>query len=108
MRLVDNDRWAGEMPLTRNRRHRYTIEAWRDEFGTWRSGLLKKVEARTGGAERAARGERSPGGRGGTRQPAAGRGRCTFGCCAPPTSPKSVLARACRASLREPRRPPPS
>jgi len=45
MRLVDNDRWAGEMPLTRNRRHRYTIEAWRDEFGTWRSGLLKKVEA---------------------------------------------------------------
>jgi starch synthase (maltosyl-transferring) len=45
MRLVDNDRWAGELPLRRNRWHRYTIEAWRDEFGTWRDGLLKKVEA---------------------------------------------------------------
>ncbi len=45
MRFVDNDRWAAEMPLTRNRWHRYTIEAWRDEFGTWRDGLLKKVEA---------------------------------------------------------------
>ncbi|HEX5396152.1 MAG TPA: alpha-1,4-glucan--maltose-1-phosphate maltosyltransferase, partial [Candidatus Limnocylindria bacterium] len=46
MRLVDNDRWAGEIPLERNRWHRYTIEAWRDEWGTWRDGLLKKVEAK--------------------------------------------------------------
>jgi starch synthase (maltosyl-transferring) len=45
MRFVDNDRWAGELPLERNRWHRYTIEAWRDEWGTWRDGLLKKVEA---------------------------------------------------------------
>jgi starch synthase (maltosyl-transferring) len=45
MRFVDNDRWAGELPLLRNRWHRYTIEAWRDEWGTWRDGLLKKVEA---------------------------------------------------------------
>jgi starch synthase (maltosyl-transferring) len=45
MRLVDNDRWAGQIELTRNRWHRYTIEAWRDEWGTWRDGLLKKVEA---------------------------------------------------------------
>ncbi|HET8586718.1 MAG TPA: alpha-1,4-glucan--maltose-1-phosphate maltosyltransferase, partial [Candidatus Limnocylindria bacterium] len=45
MRLVDNDRWAGELRLERNRWHRYTIEAWRDEWGTWRDGLLKKVEA---------------------------------------------------------------
>ncbi len=46
MRLVDNDRWAGEMVLERNRWHRYTIEAWRDEWGSWRDGLLKKVEAK--------------------------------------------------------------
>jgi starch synthase (maltosyl-transferring) len=45
MRLIDNDRWAGELPLERNRWHTYTIEAWRDEWGTWRDGLLKKVEA---------------------------------------------------------------
>jgi starch synthase (maltosyl-transferring) len=45
MRLVDNDRWAGEIALERNRWHRYTIEAWRDEWGTWRDGLQKKVEA---------------------------------------------------------------
>ncbi len=45
MRLVDNDRWAGEIRLERNRWHRYTIEAWRDEWGTWRDGLLKKVDA---------------------------------------------------------------
>ncbi len=46
MRLVQDDRWAGAMALERNRWHRYTVEAWRDEFGTWREGLLKKVEAR--------------------------------------------------------------
>ncbi len=45
MRFVDNDRWAGSLPLARNARHRYTVEAWRDEFGTWRAGLAKKVEA---------------------------------------------------------------
>ncbi len=45
MRLVDNDRWAGSLALTRNARHRYTVEAWRDVFGTWRGGLAKKVEA---------------------------------------------------------------
>ncbi len=45
MRLVENDRWAGAAELTRNRWHRYTIEAWRDGFGSWREGLRKKVEA---------------------------------------------------------------
>jgi starch synthase (maltosyl-transferring) len=45
MRLVDNDRWAGSVELKRNWRHRYTIEAWRDEFGSWRYGLDKKVDA---------------------------------------------------------------
>ena len=45
MRPVDNDRWAGHVELTRNRRHRYAIEAWRDHFGSWRDGIRKKLGA---------------------------------------------------------------
>jgi len=45
MRLVDADRWSGTARLSRNRWHRFTIEAWRDAFGSWREGLLKKVAA---------------------------------------------------------------
>jgi starch synthase (maltosyl-transferring) len=45
MRLIDNDRWSGVVDLTRNRWHAYTVEAWRDQFGTWRQGLLRKVAA---------------------------------------------------------------
>ena len=45
MRYVDNDRWSGTVDLTRNRWHRYAIEAWRDSFGSWRDGLDKKVAA---------------------------------------------------------------
>ena len=45
MRPIDNDRWSGHVELTRNRWHRYAIEAWRDAFGSWLHGLHKKVEA---------------------------------------------------------------
>ena len=45
MRLVDNDRWAGNLPLTRNARYRYTIEAWRDVFASWRIEVSKKHDA---------------------------------------------------------------
>ncbi len=45
MRPIENDRWAGQVELTRNRWHRYAVEAWRDRFGSWRDGLLKKVDA---------------------------------------------------------------
>jgi starch synthase (maltosyl-transferring) len=45
MRPIDNDRWSGHVQLTRNRWHRYAVEAWRDVFGSWRYGLHKKVEA---------------------------------------------------------------
>jgi starch synthase (maltosyl-transferring) len=45
MRTIDNDRWSGHVELTRNRWHHYAIEAWRDEFGTWRQGIGKKVDA---------------------------------------------------------------
>ncbi|MHB1004500.1 MAG: alpha-1,4-glucan--maltose-1-phosphate maltosyltransferase [Chloroflexota bacterium] len=45
MRLVDNDRWAGSFPLPENARYVFTIEAFPDEFGSWRKDLLKRVEA---------------------------------------------------------------
>ena len=45
MRPIDNDRWSGHVELTRNRRHSYAVEAWRDAFGTWLHGLQRKVEA---------------------------------------------------------------
>jgi starch synthase (maltosyl-transferring) len=46
MRLADNDRWVGRVPLERNIRYLYTIQAWRDLFASWRTDFLKKVEAR--------------------------------------------------------------
>ncbi len=45
MRYVDNDRWAGAVPLLDNARYCYTIEAFPDRFGTWRDELDKKVAA---------------------------------------------------------------
>jgi starch synthase (maltosyl-transferring) len=45
MRPIDNDRWSGHLELTRNRWHRYAVEAWRDVFGTWRDGIRKKLDA---------------------------------------------------------------
>jgi len=43
--FVDNDRWAGQVPLVRNTRYLYTIEAWRDLFETWRVEFMKKHDA---------------------------------------------------------------
>ncbi len=45
MRHFDNDRWIAEFPLTENARYEYTIEAWHDEFASWRDEVAKKVEA---------------------------------------------------------------
>jgi starch synthase (maltosyl-transferring) len=45
MRLYENDRWTGEFTLAKNVRYEYTIEAWTDEFGTWRTEISKKVDA---------------------------------------------------------------
>src|SRR4051794_28875578 len=45
MRLVDNDRWAGRFPLTRNTRYLYTVEAWRDLYASWRVEVTKKHDA---------------------------------------------------------------
>jgi starch synthase (maltosyl-transferring) len=45
MRLVDNDRWAGEFPLDRNGRYRFFIEAVADPFLSWLADLAKRTEA---------------------------------------------------------------
>jgi starch synthase (maltosyl-transferring) len=45
MRPIEDDRWSGHLELTRNRWHRYAVEAWRDAYGSWRQGLHKKVGA---------------------------------------------------------------
>jgi starch synthase (maltosyl-transferring) len=45
MSLYENDRWTGEFTLAKNARYEYTIEAWTDEFGTWRDEVGKKVDA---------------------------------------------------------------
>ena len=39
------DRWRAGVSLEENRRYAYTIEAWRDDFATWRDGTLKKQAA---------------------------------------------------------------
>jgi starch synthase (maltosyl-transferring) len=45
MRLVDNDRWAGEFPLEDNGRYRFFIEALPDPFLSWLADLAKRVDA---------------------------------------------------------------
>ncbi|MFX7540788.1 maltotransferase domain-containing protein, partial [Acinetobacter baumannii] len=43
MRFHENDRWVGRVPLTRNARYTYSIEAWRDVWESWRADFKKKV-----------------------------------------------------------------
>lgn len=45
MALVENDRWRGHIPLSRLGRWRFTIEAWPDEFESWRGDAAKKLAA---------------------------------------------------------------
>src|SRR5215211_5672913 len=45
MRLVENDRWAGEVLLPDNTRYVYTIEAFPDHWATWRDEVEKKFDA---------------------------------------------------------------
>ena len=40
-----NDRWTATLPLSALGRHRFTIRAWIDRFGTWRRDLEKRVDA---------------------------------------------------------------
>jgi starch synthase (maltosyl-transferring) len=43
--FVENDRWRGSFPLTRNGRWTFRVEAWRDLFEHWRSDFVKKRDA---------------------------------------------------------------
>ncbi len=45
MRFVDNDRWAGELPLEQNGRYAFVIEALSDPFLSWLADLAKRTEA---------------------------------------------------------------
>ncbi|HLG74054.1 MAG TPA: maltotransferase domain-containing protein, partial [Chloroflexota bacterium] len=45
LQAVENDRWAGTVPLEKVGRYQFTVEAWRDVFGSWRSDLRKKADA---------------------------------------------------------------
>ena len=45
MRFFDNDRWRGEIPITRDVPHEFTIIAWRDLFASWRDEVRKKTAA---------------------------------------------------------------
>lgn len=40
-----NDRWVGQFPLTGLGRHWFTVEAWRDTFGSWCDEVTKKLQA---------------------------------------------------------------
>jgi starch synthase (maltosyl-transferring) len=45
LRLVNNDRWTARFHLSRLGRYVFTVEAWRDEFGTFQADLRKKQAA---------------------------------------------------------------
>jgi starch synthase (maltosyl-transferring) len=45
MEFMDNDRWRGEFVVTQLGYYFYTIEAWVDQFKSWRADLQKKLEA---------------------------------------------------------------
>ena len=45
MRALGNDRWQAEFRVTELGRYVYTVEGWLDEFRTWRSDLIKRIEA---------------------------------------------------------------
>jgi len=45
MRALPNDRFEADFRVGAPGYHEYTLEAWIDRFGSWRSGLAKKTEA---------------------------------------------------------------
>ncbi|CAG9171302.1 alpha-1,4-glucan--maltose-1-phosphate maltosyltransferase [Cupriavidus pampae] len=42
---IVNDRWRGSFPMVALGRHEYTIEAWKDSFGSWLDEVGKKRKA---------------------------------------------------------------
>lgn len=45
MRLFDNDRWEASFTPDRIGEYEYTVEAWIDQFGSWRADMIKWAEA---------------------------------------------------------------
>ena len=45
LRLADNDRWTAQFTVQHIGAYEYTVEAWIDQFASWRTGLAKWVEA---------------------------------------------------------------
>jgi starch synthase (maltosyl-transferring) len=45
LQFLVNDRWRGEFVVSKLRHYHYTLQAWVDQFKSWRQGLAKKVEA---------------------------------------------------------------
>src|ERR1700722_18415488 len=45
MEAQANDRWSAQFAASQIGRYHYTIEAWIDRFGTWRSAMRKRIEA---------------------------------------------------------------
>jgi starch synthase (maltosyl-transferring) len=45
MKPLGNDLWRGEFSVTSIGRYQYTVEGWIDRFRTWRSDLVKRIEA---------------------------------------------------------------
>ena len=90
MAFVDNDRWAGRFPLTRNRRYLYTIEAWRDLFESWRAEVMQEARRRAGRRARADRGAHCS-----SSARSSGQGR----------RPEGAAARCWRSSSAQARRP---
>jgi starch synthase (maltosyl-transferring) len=45
MESLDNDRWRATFEVTEIGAYLYTLQAWVDCFGSWRQGLVKKLQA---------------------------------------------------------------
>lgn len=45
MKSLGNDRWRGEFPVSKQGKYQYTVEGWIDRFGSWRSAIIKRIEA---------------------------------------------------------------
>ena len=45
MRELGNDRWQGSFPVGRLGDYHFTVQAWIDDFGTWRRDMRKRVAA---------------------------------------------------------------
>lgn len=43
MRLIENDRWAGEFSVAQNTRYLYGVLAFTDVFGSWRADFQKRL-----------------------------------------------------------------